>query len=234
APEGSGPARAVAEFAWLLMNEVRIQGLFRLTGGTRITGAGQAFPWAIAETLNLASGEIVEDTALTLDLAKRGIRTRYVAEHSVSSTFPVDDEAAVVQRARWEHGSLSIQRRVALPLLIEALRTGAMWKAGMALHFLVPPLTLFAGALTVLTASSMLLAPFAGWWLLFLGFGPLVLFSAGVLWAWQRSGREALPPEALRGMWPFLLSKLKVYGKDGRQTAKVWTRTPRDQQEGRS
>ncbi|MEM1409630.1 MAG: glycosyltransferase family 2 protein, partial [Pseudomonadota bacterium] len=113
APEGSGPARAVAEFAWLLMNEVRIQGLFRLTGGTRITGAGQAFPWAIAETLNLASGEIVEDTALTLDLAKRGIRTRYVAEHRVSSTFPVDDEAAVVQRARWEHGSLSIQRRVA-------------------------------------------------------------------------------------------------------------------------
>ena len=62
----------VAEFAWRVKNWVRPLGLDGLDLPCPLMGAGMAFPWDVIRETNLASGWIVEDLKLGLDLAAAG------------------------------------------------------------------------------------------------------------------------------------------------------------------
>ncbi|MEL7486582.1 MAG: glycosyltransferase family 2 protein, partial [Pseudomonadota bacterium] len=88
APEGAPPHRKVAEFAWLMMNRIRMAGLFRWFDVTRLTGTGMALPWRIATDLDLASGEIVEDLALSLALTRAGTPPVFAPDAVIRGTFP--------------------------------------------------------------------------------------------------------------------------------------------------
>ncbi|MEQ8749161.1 MAG: glycosyltransferase family 2 protein, partial [Amphiplicatus sp.] len=116
APESAGPQRKVSAFAWLLMNEVRMGGLFTLFDVCRLTGSGMALPWDIAKDLDLASGEIVEDLALSARLAETAAPV-FVRDALVTSDFPSAEESAAKQHARWEHGSLRLALRRAPSML---------------------------------------------------------------------------------------------------------------------
>lgn len=222
----ASPARAVAAFAWLLINQVRMKGLWTLAKTTRLTGAGAAFPWAVAEELALGSGEIVEDLALTLSLAGRNRRVALNTEHVVSSSFPNDDEAAKVQRARWEHGSLRMSRTRIPSLLAQGLLKP--WKAALALDVAIPPLSLLIGLLIVNAALGLIVLALGYSGSLVLALLAALAGGTAVLIAWVREGREALPPEKLAAVGTFILSKFGVYGKEARASTTEWTRTPRD------
>ena len=223
ASEDAGPSRRIAAFAWRLINKIRMEGLWTLAKTTRLTGAGAAFPWAVAEKLALGSGEIVEDLALTLTLAEQGTRVTLVPDFAVRSTFPDADDAATVQRARWEHGSLRMSR-TRVPALLSA-GLSAPWKAALALDVALPPITVFAvwiiaaGAFGVATALFGLVQPlvFAAWASSFMGLA--------ILLAYLRDGQSVLPPQELARLGGFLASKLGVYGRRGRDSTKSWTRT---------
>ena len=88
APAGAPPRLAVAEFAWLLMNKVRVRGLYSLFDASRLCGTGMAFPWKVIEARSLATSEIVEDLALGLDLAAAGAAPIFCADAVVRSEFP--------------------------------------------------------------------------------------------------------------------------------------------------
>lgn len=226
ASEGAGPSRRVAAFAWRLINKIRMEGLWTLAKTTRLTGAGAAFPWSVAEKLALGSGEIVEDLALTLTLAEQGTRVTLVPDVAVRSTFPDADDAATVQRARWEHGSLRMSR-TRVPALLSA-GLNAPWKAALALDVALPPITVFAvwmiaaGMFGVVTALFGLFQPlvFAVWAGSFMGLA--------IVLAYLRDGKSVLPPQELAKLGGFLASKIGVYGRTGRDSTKSWTRTPRD------
>ncbi|MEE4209377.1 MAG: hypothetical protein V2I43_08940, partial [Parvularcula sp.] len=186
------------------------------------------FPWTLAETLQLGSGEIVEDLALTLTLARRGIPIEHVGEILVISEFPTDDGAATVQRARWEHGSLRLLRLGGIPLLGDAAKRMSPSMAMLALDIMIPPLTVFVAALLV-TGLVSAAALFVGViWPFALTAAAGCAFAIAVLVTWWRFGREALPAGTLGALVPFLVSKLAVYGRMGRSSTKAWTRTPRD------
>jgi hypothetical protein len=55
-----------------------------------------------------------------------------------------------------------------------------------------------------------------------------VIFAAAVALAWFAYGRSVLPPQALAGLGAYLLGKLRVYGREGRKSARGWTRTDRE------
>jgi cellulose synthase/poly-beta-1,6-N-acetylglucosamine synthase-like glycosyltransferase len=230
APGESSPKRRVAAFAWLFLNQVRQLGLYRLSGTNRLTGAGMAMPWPVAKDLSLGSGEIVEDLALTVALARGGLKVVHEPSALVTSSFPEDDAASTVQRARWEHGTLRMITRGGLPLFAESLGKLSFWRMALALDIIVPPLTLFAAillALSLLTLPAVLFGirlPFL------LMMTACTLFGLAVALAWLRFGREALPPQTLGSLLPFLLSKVSVYGRSGRQSSRQWTRTPRDKE----
>src|SRR5688572_3435370 len=68
----AGPRHAVSALAFVVKNQVRPRGLSRLGLPCLLTGTGMAFPWQIIRDAPLASGNIVEDMQLGLDLAVAG------------------------------------------------------------------------------------------------------------------------------------------------------------------
>jgi cellulose synthase/poly-beta-1,6-N-acetylglucosamine synthase-like glycosyltransferase len=228
ADDDAPASRKVAEFAWLLMNQVRMAGLSTLFDVCRLTGSGWALPWAIARDIDLASEEIVEDLALSAALISKGAAPVFVPEAMVTSVFPYADDGAARQHARWEIGSLRFAARRALPMLVDAIGEADIRRAAAALDLAILPLTLFAASIGAVFLLSLLVLAGGGdlpYRLAAPAFGFLI---AGVAVSWIVFGRKALPPSALGALFDYLVDKAKVYGKDGRASAESWTRTERD------
>ncbi|NWG71978.1 MAG: glycosyltransferase [Parvularculaceae bacterium] len=227
APAGSSARFAVSAFAWLLMNRVRMAGLYALFDSARLNGTGMAIPWKLLASRNLASGEIVEDLVLGLDLAEAGAAPVFCVDAVVRSEFPSTDEAAARQRARWEHGSLRVAIRRAPRLVVRGLLTGDLRLAALAADCLIPPLALFAAALVGSALLALCAAAIGAGASLLLAVAAFALFGAATALAWFVHGRDALPPRELPRVVSYLLGKVKVYGRDARQSTKTWTRTDR-------
>lgn len=226
APESAGPKGAVSAFAWLLINRVRMSGLQQIAGVTRLTGAGMAFPWALIKDRNLASGEIVEDLGLTISMLEAGEPPFLDLSAIVTSALAQTDAGATIQRARWEHGSIRMAF-AAVPRLLARGLSGDLRAFAMALDVAVPPLTLFAALIVGMLLISGALAvsgsaaPFA------VSLWAAAVFAISVAVAWASYGRAVLPPRTLAAIIPYLLGKARVYGAEGRRSARRWTRTDR-------
>ncbi|MEQ1929486.1 MAG: glycosyltransferase family 2 protein [Parvularculaceae bacterium] len=229
APAGAPPRLAVAEFAWLLMNKVRVRGLYSLFDASRLCGTGMAFPWKVIEARSLATSEIVEDLALGLDLAAAGAAPVFCGEAVVRSEFPLSDAAAVRQRARWEHGSLRVATRKAPALFVKSLLQGNVRAAALAADVMIPPLTVFAGVLVGVFGLSVFAAVLgAGAALPFAAAG-VALFLSATFVAWAVHGRRVLPLKSVIAVADFAFSKTRVYGAEGKASTKSWNRTERSE-----
>lgn len=226
APDGAGLKSSVSAFAWLLMNRVRMSGLQRLCGATRLTGSGMAFPWRLISAADLASGDIVEDLALTIRMIEAGAPPSLDLGAVVTSELARSDAGATIQRARWEHGSMRMAALAAPRLFLKGLR-GDGRALAVAFDLAAPPLTVLAAlllALLVLSGAAALAGASAA---LKITLWSSAFFAAAVALGWAGHGREILPPAALKGVGPYLLSKARVYGAEGRRSAMRWTRTDR-------
>lgn len=234
AGQGAPTARRVAEFTWALMNRVRMGGLYTLFDACRLTGSGMALPWEVAEELDLASGEIVEDLALGLHLTSQGAAPVFCADALVYSIFPCAEENAAKQRARWEHGSLRLAIRRAPALFAEAVSKGDVRLAAAALDLAIPPFILFlaiAGGVLVVSALFLpvgVTAPFV------LAVWSCALLSLATISAWAAFGRSILPASQLGALADYVVGKVRVYGAKARKSTREWTRTGRDGEGGAS
>ena len=234
APADAGPRLQAAEFAWAFMNNARMRGLQRLFGVTRFTGAGFAAPWSLLADLDLASGEIVEDLALTMTLIRKGAPPLLVRNALVTSEFPTDDAALVRQAARWSIGSMRYSARAAFSALAEGVAQGRPAQIGAAIDLMIPPLTVFGAALAGLALAGFLAGVVAGaWWLFAIAVLALIISASAVIAGWRGFGQEALPPKALGGLLSLLASKTAVFGASGRKSAKTWTPTRSDADKGK-
>ena len=228
APEKFHPRTNVSVFAWTMLNRVRMRGLHRVANVTRFTGAGLAAPWALVSKLPFATGAITEDFVLTFKMADLGAAPMLVADTIVTSEFPAADKARVTQRARWEHGSLGVIIRYGLPALWQGINRGDPKLLALSLDAVIPPIILLGGALFFVSGVSWMLSGV-------IGAGPLVLMAsavfiylASIFLGWAAYGRDILPLSRLWAFGPFVLEKLKIYGREGRASTKGWTRTDRD------
>ena len=98
APDQSTINYQMAEFAWRVKNWVRPLGLSALGLPCQLMGTGMAFPWAVIRSAKLASGQIVEDLNLGLDLAMAGSPPIFCPSAQVTSRFPISAAAAERQR----------------------------------------------------------------------------------------------------------------------------------------
>jgi len=99
---------SLAEFAWILKNQVRPLGSARIGLPCQLMGSGMALPWPALQFVSLASGNLVEDCQLGLDFARLGLPPLFCPQALISSRFPNGPEGRRGQRRRWEHGSLSM------------------------------------------------------------------------------------------------------------------------------
>ncbi|MCW1401091.1 glycosyltransferase [Novosphingobium sp. MW5] len=227
----SGGLVDVSNFALLVKNLVRTRGLQRLSGSSSLFGTGMALPWRYFRRETLATDNIVDDLALTVELGRAGVRCKLVEEAVVSS--PSANWAETInQRRRWEHGFLITGMTKALPLLALGLRRGSRRLCGYGLHLLVPPLALLLMLASTMLVLAIVLAALGASLTPAVTLGSLLVFAGlAVFAAWVAEGRKTLPWQSLVQIPIYALRKVPIYAGLllSRQTS--WTRTRRDGEE---
>lgn len=217
----------ISGFAMVVKNLYRSRGMTRLGGAALLTGTGMAFPWPLFATAQLASGALVEDLGLGIELARAGHAAGLVEGAAVSSA-PAPPDVALIQRTRWEHGFLDTVRRSALPLLWSGLRRGSRAELLLAGHLLVPPLALLLMLAGAVLATTVVLGWFGAGWAPAATLAVAVAAALGVTTAaWVHGGRRWLKGSALLKAPLYVLWKLPIYLGFLRKRETVWRRTPR-------
>lgn len=229
APGAAGLMKKIAEFAWLVKNRVRPLGYARLGLPCQLMGTGMAFDWPTLSTAQLASGHIVEDMKLGIDLARAGKAPRFCPDALVYSTFPSSEAGTEAQRTRWEHGHLSMIVSAVPGLVLQGLLRGQPLLLALALDMSVPPLALLAMAVLGLSGLCLLLALLTGV-LLPLALAALLslAFGTAVLLAWWAYGRQTLSAANLAlALW-YVLRKIPLYLRFLVHRQVEWVRSKRD------
>ena len=220
----------VAEFAWLVSNFVRPAGLHALGLPCQLTGTGMAFPWNVVRRAALASGEIVEDLKLGLDLALAGFPARFCPSACVTSTFPLSAEGSASQRERWEKGHIRTIVSLAPSLLLQAVARRNLDLLVLTLDLTVPPLSLLSLLLIgCLVIAALVVVAGGSAVALSLSIINAIGFGFAIFLSWIRFGKDVLPARSLAEVAFFVLRKLPLYHRifTGKPTAK-WIRTDRD------
>jgi cellulose synthase/poly-beta-1,6-N-acetylglucosamine synthase-like glycosyltransferase len=227
-PPHPGLGDRVSRFAFLYKNVIRPSGLAFFGLPCLLTGSGMAVPWAVVRDAPLASGNIVEDMQLGLDLAAAGHPPRFYPEAVVSSKLPAGRRAAAIQRTRWEHGHLRTTLTQVPRLLGAAFRQRRVALLGLALELSVPPLSMLFLLWAAALLGSTLLGYFAGTWL-----PALVLAGSGlatllaIFTAWCKFGRAHLPFWSLLAAPLYALRKVPIYFGFFLRPQRAWVRTAR-------
>ncbi len=228
-PPKPSPRDAVSALAFMVKNLVRPRGLNRLGLPCLLTGTGMAFPWSVIRQASLASGNIVEDLQLGLDLAIAGYAPRFCGDAKVTGILPQQQEAAKSQRTRWEHGYLQTLFAQVPQMLAAALTQKRLDLFALALELCVPPLSFLVmiwvgGACAALLATTL---GGSGLPAIIFGIQGLLIFLS-ILVAWAKFGRESLPALTLLAVPLYLLWKIPLYLAFLFKPQTKWVRTERD------
>jgi cellulose synthase/poly-beta-1,6-N-acetylglucosamine synthase-like glycosyltransferase len=227
--ENSPINQSFAEFAWVLRNWVRPLGLRNLRGPVQLMGTGMMFPWNAISSVPLASGHLVEDLKLGLDLAEAGKAPYFFPFVRVTSTFPTSAKGTESQRQRWVQGHLGTIGKFVPRLFTVGLMRGDINVLVLALDLLVPPLSLLALLMVVTMVMTSSVTLLGGPWLpTLIAGGNLLGFILCVVLAWFKFGRQVFPAHELLSFGSFALKKIGFYGRmliGG--TTSQWIRTDR-------
>ncbi|HSR02747.1 MAG TPA: glycosyltransferase family 2 protein [Methylophilaceae bacterium] len=223
-PNPSLKAR-IAAFAWHVKNKVRPMGFHALGLPCQLMGTGMAFQWDDIDQVSLASGHIVEDMKLGADLARQNKAPVFLQTALVTSIFPPSDSATKTQRARWEHGHLSVILNELPKLMLDAIRNKNKQMLGLACDLLVPPIAM----LTLLCLITLVLS------ILFgddinrvLAFALVASLVFSVLTAWLGYGRKIISFKQLCYAPIYALIKIPLYLKFIFNRQVEWVRSKRD------
>jgi cellulose synthase/poly-beta-1,6-N-acetylglucosamine synthase-like glycosyltransferase len=193
-------------------------------------GTGMAFPWRVIKLANLASGEIVEDLKLGLELTQAGEAPLFCPSASVVSHFPSSPEGRDSQRRRWEQGHLGMIARAAPRIIFYGITRRDFALLALALDLAVPPLSLL-----VLIECGLLLVTAIGVsfgdskFSLYVVGSSIVALSIAVSVGWVKFGRTVLPASEILTVPLLVLKKLGLYCgiAFGHRSPPGWVRTDR-------
>jgi cellulose synthase/poly-beta-1,6-N-acetylglucosamine synthase-like glycosyltransferase len=227
---GATTKSRLAEFAWLVKNLVRPLGFHRLGLPCQLMGTGMAFTWAHISQASLATGHIVEDMQLGLELARKNAAPLFCPEALVTSYFPLSHEGVQAQRTRWEHGHLGVIVGEVPALFLQSLGRANMAILGMALDLCVPPLALLVLFLIAQFAATTAfwLAAGAGLLAMQLAYVGLLMLGLAIALAWLRFGRETISFKQLCGVPFYILTKIPLYFYFLVKRQASWVRSKRD------
>jgi cellulose synthase/poly-beta-1,6-N-acetylglucosamine synthase-like glycosyltransferase len=188
-----------------------------------------AFPWLVIRQAPLASGNIVEDMQLGLDLAIAGSPPVFCRDAKVTGILPQQQEAAKGQRTRWEHGHLQTLLTQVPRLLKASLEQRRFDLLALALDLSVPPLSLLVIIWAGITGVALLAGIWGAIWI------PLILLAiAGIMilvsivGAWAKFGRGEISALTLLAVPFYILWKIPLYLAFLVQRQTKWIRTDRD------
>jgi cellulose synthase/poly-beta-1,6-N-acetylglucosamine synthase-like glycosyltransferase len=227
-PPGAGLKVRIAEFAWNLKNHTRPLGFSRLGLPCQLMGTGMGFPWESIKSAQLASGHIVEDLKLGLELAAAGSPPKFCTHGLVTSMFPTSSEGMLAQRTRWEHGHLDVAVKLGPPMLWRALKSGRFGMAAMVIDMCVPPLAALVMLILVTSLIASVLAVLGHATALQLMAVGAACLGAAVMLTWCRFGRAIVSLGDLMSVPVYIAAKVPLYLKAITKRQVEWVRTKRD------
>jgi cellulose synthase/poly-beta-1,6-N-acetylglucosamine synthase-like glycosyltransferase len=232
ADENAGAGMRLAEFAWVIKNQVRPLGLHRLGLPCQLMGTGMAFPWASISSADLASGHIVEDLKLGIDFARRGTAPLFCPDALVTSEFPASSEGVSSQRTRWEHGHLSVIIAEAPKLLLSALTSWNAPALALALDLAIPPLSLLTLLVIAdLSAAALLFLLAKSYWPLAAAGVTAALLALSILLSWRAYARHIISPAGLALAILHAFRKIPLYLRFLLARQVKWIRSKREADE---
>ncbi len=229
-PDSASVTTRVAEFAWLVKNQIRATALTHLGINCQLQGSGMAFPSRVFDQVSFASGSIVEDLELGLKLTACNESIRLNIASKVISYFPTSTSGSQAQRTRWEHGHLASIRT--LPqAAIHALFQKRIRALFSILDAMLPPTVLW----TLIVASSCLLTalisitgyPTAFSFCLL----SLVLILGGLSICWYTHGRTIITCKDTKDIISFFFNKINLYKSFISQRQQEWIKTDRGEKQ---
>lgn len=218
-------ASGLRAIAFALFNHLRPLGRSLLGLSAGLKGNGMCFSRAVLLRHGWGAYSLAEDVEHHATLLRAGVRVRYVPWARVAAEMPVTLHAAQSQQSRWERGRLALLRRCALPLLGAFVRRGDPALLDAALEILVPPLSVLAGLLVLVSLAALVIA----WPLTTAGAG--VLLAACAVYVFAGMVVSRLPPRtwlALVAAPVFILWKCWIYAAALlRRNPQGWVRTAR-------
>ena len=228
AAAGSTPGSRFREFAWRVKNWIRPLGLSSIGLPCQLMGTGMAFPWDIIVSANLATGALVEDLKLGLELAARGHPPVFCPAAVVTSEFPASPEGSRSQQRRWEQGHLDTLASEIPRFFILAVKRRDINLLALALDAAIPPLSL------LLLMILFFLAVSSGFWQMGIGsaaflisLATFVAFVCTVASCWFRVGRDILPLRSIPFIGVGVLGKIPLYLRIFFGRGQKWIRTDR-------
>lgn len=233
APADAQINHQVAEFAWRVKNWLRPSGLRALRLPCQLTGSGMAFPWDVIRSVNLASGWIVEDLKLGLDLASKGHPPVFCPSARMTSQFASSIKGAATQRERWERGHIRMILSSVPRLLGDALAHRNWSLLALTLDLAVPPLSLLAILVIGMFAIAFFSSLFGSSSLaLAVSVATMLVFLLATCLAWLKCGRDILPMHAFLLIVPYILRKIGLYTSVlSNETDAPWIKTDRTKSE---
>jgi cellulose synthase/poly-beta-1,6-N-acetylglucosamine synthase-like glycosyltransferase len=230
APAELGLGGRISAFAWRIKNHARPLGLRNLGLPCQLMGTGMAFPWPAISKAKLASGHLVEDLQLGLELANSGTPPLFAPGALVTSSFAANAEGSRNQRTRWEHGHLHMIFSQAPRMLWRGVASGNAGLLGLALDLLVPPLALLLLLVFASAALSALLASLHPGFVpaLVVSMATLGLFLLALAIGWLRFGRDIVTFRDLLFAPVYVLRKIPLYFRFLTARQAKWVRSERD------
>lgn len=228
-PEKPTATDGISAFAFKVKNLVRSRGLARLGLPCVLAGTGMAFPWYVIEKVNLASGHIVEDMKLGLDLNLAGYGAVFCPEARVFGTLPSNKKTAKTQRTRWEHGHLQTLFTY-VPILVKSALQQRRWDLfWSAVDLAIPPLSLLVMLWVGVVVMSFSLALVTSFWLptIIALIAGIFLFS-GIFISWSKFAKTELPLGQLLTIPLYILGKIPLYFRFLIKPERNWIRTERE------
>lgn len=227
-PTNANANQRFAGFAWIVKNHVRPMGLSAMGLPCQLMGTGMAFPWEAIRQINMATGNIVEDVKMGVDLAAAGYAPHYCPDARVESDFPTTERGFAVQRQRWETGSVITVVKIAPATFLRGLVGLNVPLIALSADLMVPPLMMLLVTLVFGLALSCVLGAVGG------AVFPSAMFSASILililtliMAWFHFGRGLLLVHDVLALPGLFCRKFGLYLVMWRRRGAGWVRTDR-------
>lgn len=218
----------IATFAFLFKNYIRPLGLAKLGLPCLLTGTGMAFPWETVMKVSFATGNIVEDMQIGIDLAKVGCSPFFLKDVVVTSEFPVGENACRSQRTRWEHGHLQTIFHQVPGLIKEAFGQTRIELFALAMEIAVPPLSFLVLLLIAFLSIAWAAALLGSHALVIIEASvPFAVLAASILLGWMKFGRKIISIKMLLFIPWYVLWKIPGYISLIISPQKKWIKTER-------
>ena len=209
----SNPHNLISALAFKIKNLVRPTGLARLNLSCLLTGTGMAFPWTAISQVSLASGNIVEDMQLSVDLALAGNAPKFCPQAKVLGILPQKEQAANSQKKRWTHGHLKTILTQCPKLVKESIVQRRFDLFAIALDLFILPLSLLVMIWLVSMIGGLLIGILSGDWKISIisAFAGILLFIS-LFGTWVKFARNEISIENLLTLpWYIFKKQLPIY-----------------------